>query len=65
MRVCLRVTDTAAPPGVGRSLLRLIGLWFAIAPLFAGFLPYWSTIAVAHFRLRRRHLVRSEDTLSH
>ena len=27
------------PPGVGRSLVRLIGLVLAIIPLFAGFLP--------------------------
>ena len=28
-----------APPGVGRSLVRLVGLVLAIVPLFAGFLP--------------------------
>jgi uncharacterized RDD family membrane protein YckC len=65
MRVMgLRVTDHhGAPPGVGRSLLRLVGLWLAIVPLFAGFLPVL-------FDDRRRALqdfiagtlVRSEDT---
>jgi uncharacterized RDD family membrane protein YckC len=28
-----------APPGIGRSIVRLIGLGLAIIPLFAGFLP--------------------------
>ena len=27
------------PPGVGRSIVRMIGLYLAIIPLFAGFLP--------------------------
>jgi len=31
--------DTGAPPGLGRSLLRLIGLALSIVFLFAGFLP--------------------------
>jgi uncharacterized RDD family membrane protein YckC len=36
----LRVVDGAgAPPGVGRSLVRFVGLLLAIIPLFAGFLP--------------------------
>jgi uncharacterized RDD family membrane protein YckC len=36
----LRVADRAGgPPSVARSLLRLVGLWLAIVPLFAGFLP--------------------------
>jgi uncharacterized RDD family membrane protein YckC len=36
----VRVTDTHGRfPGVGRSLLRFVGLVLAIAPLFAGFLP--------------------------
>ena len=32
-------TPDGAPPGVGRSIVRLIGLLLAIIPLFAGFLP--------------------------
>jgi uncharacterized RDD family membrane protein YckC len=28
-----------APPGVGRSIVRMLGLYLAIIPLFAGFLP--------------------------
>lgn len=36
----LRVLGHAgAPPGLGRSLVRLVGLALAIIPLFAGFLP--------------------------
>ena len=36
----LRVANPSGdPPGVGRSLVRLIGLVLAIVPLFAGFLP--------------------------
>ncbi len=36
----LRVsTARGAPPGVGRSTVRVIGLALAIIPLFAGFLP--------------------------
>ena len=36
----LRVVDMrSTPPGPGRSVLRLVGLFLAIAPLFAGFLP--------------------------
>jgi uncharacterized RDD family membrane protein YckC len=36
----LRVTDAhGAPFGVLRSVVRLVGLFFAIAPLLAGFLP--------------------------
>jgi uncharacterized RDD family membrane protein YckC len=36
----VRVRDGAGtPPGVGRSLVRLIGLGLAIIPCFAGFLP--------------------------
>jgi uncharacterized RDD family membrane protein YckC len=36
----LRVTDsTGARFGAGRALVRLVGLWLAIIPLFAGFLP--------------------------
>jgi uncharacterized RDD family membrane protein YckC len=36
----LRVVDVhGSPPGLGRSVLRLVGLFLAIAPLFAGFLP--------------------------
>jgi uncharacterized RDD family membrane protein YckC len=36
----LRVRDHAnAPPGVARSLVRLVGLALAIIPCFAGFLP--------------------------
>jgi uncharacterized RDD family membrane protein YckC len=36
----LRVVDSAGEtPGLGRSLLRLFGLWLAILPLCAGFLP--------------------------
>jgi uncharacterized RDD family membrane protein YckC len=38
--MCVRVCSGAnAPPGVGRSLLRLVGLALAIIPCFAGFLP--------------------------
>ena len=36
LRVC---TAAGELPGVGRSLLRVIGLALAIIPLFAGFLP--------------------------
>ena len=41
MRVMrLRVTDEGgSPPNLGRALLRLFGLWLAIVPFFAGFLP--------------------------
>jgi len=41
MRVMrLRLANRSGdPPGVGRSLVRLIGLVLAIVPLFAGFLP--------------------------
>ena len=36
----LRVsTATGEPPGIGRSMVRVIGLALAIIPLFAGFLP--------------------------
>jgi uncharacterized RDD family membrane protein YckC len=36
----VRVTTAdGRPPGVGRSLVRVIGLALAIIPLFAGFLP--------------------------
>jgi uncharacterized RDD family membrane protein YckC len=36
----LRVmTAQGEPPGVGRSIVRVIGLGLAIIPLFAGFLP--------------------------
>lgn len=35
----LRVEHGGAPPNVGRSLLRLVGLLLAIVPLFAGFVP--------------------------
>jgi uncharacterized RDD family membrane protein YckC len=36
----LRVVDEhGSPHGLGRSILRLVGLFLAIAPLFAGFLP--------------------------
>lgn len=36
----LRVVDhRGLPPNLGRSLLRLLGLWLAIVPFFAGFLP--------------------------
>jgi uncharacterized RDD family membrane protein YckC len=33
------VAADGAPPGAGRSLVRLVGLGLAIIPLFAGFLP--------------------------
>jgi uncharacterized RDD family membrane protein YckC len=33
------VAGAGAPPSVGRSLVRLVGLALAIIPLFAGFLP--------------------------
>jgi uncharacterized RDD family membrane protein YckC len=33
------VTSANAPPGLGRSLVRLVGLALAIIPCFAGFLP--------------------------
>ena len=41
MRVMrLRVTDQhGRPPNLGRALVRLFGLWLAIVPFFAGFLP--------------------------
>jgi uncharacterized RDD family membrane protein YckC len=41
MRVMrLQITDhRRMPPNLGRSLLRLVGLWLAIVPFFAGFLP--------------------------
>jgi uncharacterized RDD family membrane protein YckC len=36
----VEVTDIhGETPGVGRSTVRLIGLWLSIIPLFAGFLP--------------------------
>lgn len=36
----VEVTDVhGETPGVGRSAVRLIGLWLSIIPLFAGFLP--------------------------
>lgn len=36
----LRVlTASGTPPGVGRAIIRFLGLLLAIAPLFAGFLP--------------------------
>jgi uncharacterized RDD family membrane protein YckC len=41
MRVMrLRVTDQhGRPPNLGQALVRLFGLWLAIVPFFAGFLP--------------------------
>jgi len=40
MRVLrLRVAHANAPPGLGRSLVRFVGLLLAIVPCFAGFLP--------------------------
>jgi uncharacterized RDD family membrane protein YckC len=36
LRVC---TADGEPPGVGRSIVRVVGLALAIIPLFAGFLP--------------------------
>jgi len=36
LRVC---TAGGVPPGVGRSIVRVVGLALAIIPLFAGFLP--------------------------
>lgn len=36
LRVC---TAGGEPPGVGRSIVRVVGLALAIIPLFAGFLP--------------------------
>ena len=36
LRVC---TAAGEPPGVGRSIVRMVGLALAIIPLFAGFLP--------------------------
>jgi uncharacterized RDD family membrane protein YckC len=38
MDIQVRAAD-GAPPGVGRSLVRLAGLVIAIVPLFAGFVP--------------------------
>ena len=35
----LRVLGPGTNLSVGRSLVRFIGLWLAIVPLFAGFLP--------------------------
>jgi uncharacterized RDD family membrane protein YckC len=36
----LRVVDTRGdPPRLGRALVRLVGLWVAIVPLFGGFVP--------------------------
>ena len=36
----LRVVDSSgSPPGLGRSLVRLVGLALAILLLFTGFLP--------------------------
>src|SRR4051794_5215639 len=36
----LRVVDrTGSAPGLARSILRLAGLWLAVAPFFAGYLP--------------------------
>jgi uncharacterized RDD family membrane protein YckC len=38
--LAVRVIDPhGKPPSVGRSLLRVLGTWLAIFPLFAGFLP--------------------------
>jgi uncharacterized RDD family membrane protein YckC len=36
LRVC---TAAGEPPGIGRSLVRVVGLALAIIPFFAGFLP--------------------------
>jgi uncharacterized RDD family membrane protein YckC len=33
------LTSSGTPPGVGRAIIRFLGLLLAIAPLFAGFLP--------------------------
>jgi uncharacterized RDD family membrane protein YckC len=33
------ITDTGGPLGIGRAVVRLVGLGLAIVPLFAGFLP--------------------------
>ena len=33
------ITPAGPPPGFRRSLVRLVGLWLAIIPCFAGFLP--------------------------
>jgi uncharacterized RDD family membrane protein YckC len=33
------LTSSGTPPGVGRSIVRFVGLLLAMAPLFAGFLP--------------------------
>ena len=39
MGIRVRVADGVTPPGIPRSIVRVIGLWLAIIPLFAGFLP--------------------------
>ena len=35
----LRVDRNGSPPGVGRSIVRFVGILLSIVPLFAGFLP--------------------------
>ena len=35
----LRVDHDGRPPGLGRSLVRLVGIGLSIVPMFAGFLP--------------------------
>ena len=37
--VCAVVGPGRKPPSIGRSLVRLVGLWLAIVPMFAGFIP--------------------------
>jgi uncharacterized RDD family membrane protein YckC len=39
MRVRVRTADDGRTPGVGRSVVRVIGLVVSIVPMFAGFLP--------------------------
>jgi uncharacterized RDD family membrane protein YckC len=39
MRVRVRTAGDGRTPGVGRSVVRVIGLVVSIVPMFAGFLP--------------------------
>ena len=39
MQIRVSMADDGTTPGIGRSIVRLIGLVLAIIPLFAGFLP--------------------------
>lgn len=49
MELAVTTADGSGPPGVARSIVRVIGLALCIVPVFAGFLP-------ALFDARRRGL---------